>query len=298
MDNNNPQGRGNSRANQRGRGGKGKGQRPNNKQGSKPQNTGPKGAIEALHDHTYIVGDARQADKYNKTTEAIMAYIQTNFDRGQDVVIALEAMEDPDFDKSKPAPPEPIIEQTESSAPIYDSIEKDQYNMEYKAWMSRTEKYKINMDKVFGILWGQCTIGVKNKLESRKDWSTIKAKHKAIDLLKAIKEVTQDYQDSKYPLVSIKRSLLNVLTAKQDERESIVNYTKRFRNAVEIMEAQQGKLALTEYVKKMNGYDANSHSTFATTAYESFIAMCYVDGTNRAAVLNKDLSNAYAMGRD
>jgi Zinc knuckle len=172
--------------------------------------------------------------------------------------------------------------------------------MEYRAWMSRKEKYQINMDKAFGILWGQCTTGVKNKLESRKDWSTIKKEHKAIDLMKAIKEVTQDYQDSKYPLVSIKRSLLNVLTAKQDERvrEGLVSYTKRFRNAVEIMEAQQGKLALTEYVKKMKGYVASDHAQFETEAYDSFIALCYLDGCNRAPQLMKDLSNAYAMGRD
>ena len=164
MDNSNPQGRGNNRANPRGRGGRGRGQRPNNKQGSKPQSTGPKGAIDALHDHIYIVGDARQADKYNKTTEAIMAYIQTNYERGQDVVYGLTAMEDPDFEQSKPTPPKPIIAGTVDTAPIYDSIERDHHNFELKEWGDRKKQYKINMDKAYGVLWGQCSAGVKNKL--------------------------------------------------------------------------------------------------------------------------------------
>mgnify|MGYP001809867921 CR=1 FL=1 len=130
----------------------------------------------------------------------------------------------------------------------YNRFKEQLYSIELKAWVARKEKYQLNMDKASGILWGQCTTGMKNKLESRKDWATIKAGTNAIELIKAIKEVMQDYQDSKYPLVSTKRSLLNVLTAKQEEREGIVSYTKRFRNLVELMEAQQGKLKLVAYV--------------------------------------------------
>lgn len=141
MDNSNPQGRGQSRGNSRGRGGRGRGQRPNNKQGNKPQNSGPKGAIEALLDNTYIVGDARQADKYNKTTEAIIAYIQTNFDRGQDVVIGLTTMNDPDFNAAKPTPPVATKPATKDKPAEYDRYDDQLYGLELKAWLARKEKY-------------------------------------------------------------------------------------------------------------------------------------------------------------
>src|SRR5512135_702904 len=134
MDNSNPKGRGNSHANSRSRGGRGKGQRSPNKQGSKTQNTGPKGAIEALLDNTYIIGDAKQADKSTKTTEAIMAYIQTNFDRGQDVVRALTALEDVDFSESKPTPPEPTVAATATTIAQYDKMDEQQYMLEYRVW--------------------------------------------------------------------------------------------------------------------------------------------------------------------
>jgi hypothetical protein len=73
-------------------GGRGRGQKPRNDRGQKPQwqqYAGPKGAIDELKDNVYIVGDARQADKYNKTTEAILAYIQANYEEGMDVVNGL-----------------------------------------------------------------------------------------------------------------------------------------------------------------------------------------------------------------
>ena len=294
MDNSNPKGRGNSHANSRRRGGRGKGQRSPNKQGSKTQNTGPKGAIEALLDNTYIIGDARQADKSTKTTEAIMAYIQTNFDRGQDVVRALTALEDVDFSESKPTPPVPTVAATATTIAQYDKMDEQQYMLEYRVWMARKEKYEINMAKAFGVLWGQCTTGVKNKLESRKDWSAIKSSNDAIELLRAIKEVTQDYQDSKYPMLSIQRSIANTVSPKQMENESLVDYTKRFRNQIQLMLSLGGKLTLPAYVIKLPGYDPDLHEELENEAHESLMALCYVLGCNKAPSLMKDLNNAYA----
>jgi hypothetical protein len=284
-------------------GGRGRGRRPKYEGGQpKYQTTGPRGAIEELKDNIYIVGDARQADKYNKTTEAILSYIQTNYTEGQDVVEGLTSMTDPNFNKWKPDKPKPTKKKAAKEDPPpdaeFDESDKQLYTLELKAWVERKGKYRTNMARAFGVLWGQCSMGVKNKIESRKDWTTIKASSNAIDLLKAIKEVTQDYQDNKYPLVSIKRAIQAVLTIKQDEREGLVVYTKQFRNAVDHMEAQQGKLPLTEYVVKMDGYRPAHHDDYTEGAYESFIALCYLEGCSKATFLMKDLANAYARDHD
>jgi hypothetical protein len=259
---------------------------------------GPKGAIEELKDNVYIVDEARQAVKYDKTTEAILSYIQTHYTEGQDVVDGLTNMEDPDFDDWAPDEIEPIKKATKDDPVVlYDPLEKEKYMAEFKEWMERKKKYRTNMNNAFGLLWGQCTSAVRNKIESRKDWPELKASHKAIDLLKAIKEITQDYQDNKYPLLSIHRAIQSVLTIKQYEGEDLVLYNKRFRNAVEHMEAQQGKLPLTEYVEKQTGYKKSKHDELTEEAYDSFIALCYLVGS-QAASLKNDLANAYARGHD
>ena len=47
------------------------------------------------------------------------------------------------------------------------------------------------------LILGQCTQGVKNKLETEQVWDAIHASHDPIELLKLIKQVTLNYQDSK-----------------------------------------------------------------------------------------------------
>ena len=59
---------------------------------------GPKGECDELKDNIYSIGDVRQADKYTKTTEAILNYILKNYNNGSDVKKALEDLEDFNFD--------------------------------------------------------------------------------------------------------------------------------------------------------------------------------------------------------
>src|SRR5512135_1675242 len=98
-------------------GGRGRGNKPRFDRGQKPQYA-PRGAIEELRDNVYIVGDVRQAHKFTKTTEAILAYIQATYDGGMDVVDGLTKMEDPDFDKWKPEQPKPRIKATNTAPAI------------------------------------------------------------------------------------------------------------------------------------------------------------------------------------
>ena len=78
-------------------------------------------------------------------------------------------------------------------------------------------------------------------MESSKDWES-SIKNNCINLLKALKEITFNYQDSKYPIESIYFAIKNVFTIKQEENERLTDFTKRFNNAKDIMETQHGKL--------------------------------------------------------
>jgi hypothetical protein len=83
---------------------------------------------------------------------------------------------------------------------------------------------------------GQCTLGLKGKLELCKDWDNIK--NNVINLLNAIKEITHNYQDSRYQVASIYKAIKTFINIKQDVKESISEFSKRFQTARDIMEAQ------------------------------------------------------------
>ncbi len=150
------------------------------------------------------------------------------------------------------------------------------------------------------MILGQCTQGVKNKLEARQDWEELDTQHDPIRLLKTIKEITQDYQDSKYPIASIYTALVNALLIKQEEKESLTAYLKRFNIAKDVMEAQHGKLDLTHYVTQMEGYNEDQHDLFENRAYEELMAYTFIRGVDqkRSGGILKELSNDFALGAD
>ena len=152
----NNQGRG-GRNNQSNRtGGRGRGNR--NYNSSQRNSSNLKGVCEELKDNVYTVGDARQADRYTKTTEQIVNYIQRTYDEGQDVKDALVALEHVDMEQYQ-------LEH-EGDDENLNPLDRMILQQEVKEYVGQIRKYRDNMNKAYGLILGQCTQGVKNKLET------------------------------------------------------------------------------------------------------------------------------------
>ena len=107
---------------------------------------------------------------------------------------------------------------------------KDAYKEEMKQFVARKGMLRTNLMKAYGIIWGQCTKALRAKLEARKNWNAgdvnSRIKYKPINLLKSIKEITHNHQDTKYPHESIYYSIRNIFTMKQDDNEGLTEFTK------------------------------------------------------------------------
>ena len=150
-------------------------------------------------------------------------------------------------------------------------------SQEVKEYVSRQNKYRDNISKAYALILGQCTTGLRNKLEARKDWEDME--NKPIKLLKAIKEITHNYQDSRYPIASISKAIKTVMNIHQEEKEPLAVYTKHFRNAVDIMETQHGKFKLSKYIETLHNYWENDPKRCdyqPEQAYERFVAYIYI----------------------
>jgi len=214
-----------------------------------------KGECEDLKGKIYIVGSAKQADNFNNTTEAIMEYFLRDYTYGLDVVVSLENYKEKDFTPNMPVKniPEGLSKETKESLELA-------FDGEMKQYIKRKGMLEANLIKAYGIIWGQCTKTLRAKIEARKDWNTgtekEKIKYNAINLLKAIKEITHNFQDNKYAMESIYYAIKTVFTMKQEEHESITEFTKRFNNAMNIMETQHGEFSLSAYLKTRSDYQA------------------------------------------
>jgi len=205
--------------------GKGK-QKQKSKDGGKEYNNTKEtfqGECEGLHGKIYSFGN-RQVDTYTQTTEAILDYIMREFTNGMDIREALEQLEDKNFNADMPK----RINLPENASDDDKKTAEKIFELELKMYVERRDKYRINMVKAYGLIWGQCTKAVKNKLEARKDWNdgATKIKMNPFALLKALKEITHNHQDYRYIMESMYNCMKNVFTVKQDENENITDFTR------------------------------------------------------------------------
>ena len=225
-------GRGRSGRGGRPRGGPGRGKRYDN---SKKKVILPDDAIAELGENIYVINQPGQADKFIKTTEAILNHIQKTYKQGDDIKRALKDESEFDFAAVEPTSPGTKIDTTTPAG--------FKYKLQMESHFKREEQYRSNKSNAHALIYGQCTLAVKNQLQSRQDWKIVQ--DDPFELLKALREITHKYQDSRYAIGTIATSIRTFFTMKQDNAESLVAYAKRFKNAKDIMETHFGKLDMS-----------------------------------------------------
>ena len=96
--------------------GRGHGNNNNNNKNNKNKNKDernevkvPEEALKELRQNVYVAGKAHQADKFAKTTEVIMNCARANYERSEDIVMALRGPAEFNWDKCPDKPIAPVV---------------------------------------------------------------------------------------------------------------------------------------------------------------------------------------------
>jgi hypothetical protein len=121
------------------------------------------------------------------------------------------------------------------------------YETELKQYYFKKERYEEHKAKIFVIVKGQCTLNMKNKAESLKSYDLIEASDDVIKLLNGLKELTLKCTmcNMQYGYWTICQTVRKVLTMRQQDKEPLAEYCKRFTSCVDVAESQWGTLVLT-----------------------------------------------------
>jgi hypothetical protein len=233
----------------------GKGMYYASKQGETTTNSKKK-KQQHVTDLTYHLGSAKQASDYETVTEFLINYIKKTYDYGNDIGSSLEALEPVDASSWKPKMQ--VSSKTEASEK---ALEERQFEIEFKAdydeYRKRLQVLHNNQTKAYDLLWERCAKSMKNKIESRADFDKIK--NDPINLLKAIKEHSLNNQENPYTMSIILDAIRTLMSTKQKDKESLQDYTKRFREARDVMKSHLGgPIILTKLVEAIQGYDTAS----------------------------------------
>ena len=186
----------------------------------------------------------QQMVTYDSVKDHIVQQIQKSFKYGNDIAQAIRDMVYEDENNLGGGKPTrqivavPMDKDTRESLHMTLQIEQEGYDIEYKEELRkyniRKDVYEENKVKAYALIFGYCNKTMQNRIEESKDFESI-IRDDPLELLKEIKKKMYDPARAKYEYVTLTESLSRILNTKQEDNESLVDYTKRFKQGRDIL---------------------------------------------------------------
>jgi len=244
----------------------------------KANNSGIPGVVIGLPELkglVYTYGVPGQAVRYMKTTEAVAEYVGTNFSK--ELWNLVLNKEEAKFDE--PDPPD-----DKASKAVM-----KRYEMKLKRAFDKEEQYEQDKSKVFRIIMGQCAVTMKNKVESSSGFSELEKKDDVIGLLKRLKDLAYTTDNVQYDYWTMQAMMRTFIDMKQEQKESLSNFAKRFLAQAEVTEDVWGKLI----PNKMKGKPTADQEE----ARNKFLACIFLAGVDKSRYGGAidDLNNEFVL---
>jgi hypothetical protein len=260
-----------------------------------------KGEITELNGHVYEVhNETAKANQFQKTTEAIASYVNRTMKCGNDMMNMIDNMADVDFDALKP-------KLTSASGDRVDELILQQEVNEY---VKRKRTYYENRDKLYTIIWGQCSEALQAKLKGTKAFKTYNPIKCPLSLLKDIKQLSLKFENVTFKAFAIYDAKMALSSFYQTKQDTLHSYYMKFKDLTDALEhygAELGNdIGLIRDIAERNGeknvedLDSN-HPKFAqykSEAREQYLAVCFLRGADRRkyGTFVTELENDYTKG--
>ena len=120
--------------------------------------------------------------------------------------------------------------------------------------MSREINLRRNVQKIFGIIWGQYSSALQYNIKSITEF---KDRYDTVDtiwLVKELKKATSGIDNKSYPVLTLLDSIHTLFSMKQSEAEPNDRYLERFKSNVNTIELAHGEYIFcpTSFVKPVD----------------------------------------------
>lgn len=265
-----------------------------------------------LAGYTYSYDPSTRADQFERTTEYIAEYLKKDSEFPNDLAKCIMTREEPDTDAWMPKPRQLTdAERTaEENNPELKKMMEQVMGEKVKEWMLRKRKFGKNKCHAFTLVYGQCSPALKSKLKGVSGWEDTKNNSDLVNLLRSIKVLMLNHQDTCYPTLSVLVTLQTLFKRYQFRHETLEDYRTKFEATVEVIKHVGVDFAkcLTKLTNDVLTADNLSRNTATqdqiseaeTKAYEKFLAVMFIKGADKARYesIMTHYENMYSNGTD
>ena len=143
-------------------------------------------------------------------------------------------------------------------------IEQEGLDIFYKAevdeYVKRKNIYQSNLKKSYALILSYCSKTIQSRIEAASSYESV-IQDDPIEILKKIKIIMHDPEKSKYPFASLTEAMSRTINSKQYEKENLLEYTKRFKQARDIFKSHVGNDILHQFIENLPEYQNNNDTT-------------------------------------
>ena len=140
--------------------------------------SGYKGSVEGMNGHVFqTYAEQSKRGEFQRTLDELQVYCSTTYVQEAGLLEPLfSRLENPTLDR----PLRPIFSTDED----LNNIEEEIYKEELKAYVRTKNSLKATLHSLFNVVWGQCSMNLRSKLESKSEFKDIRENKDVGGLLK------------------------------------------------------------------------------------------------------------------
>jgi len=174
------------------------------------------------------------SDQYTRTTEEIIRYSSSKYKYGGDVERSLA-------DGTLLVVPAPSAPIGVGTPPVVSETDMVTWKLKMQMALQRSATLETNMESVYGLIRGQCSKPILEKVEAQQTYSQVHSARDPIRLLGLIQNVMFNYNSKQYRAMSIINIIKSDIVT-QTRYMTASEYLEKFRTQLDVLKAAGGDL--------------------------------------------------------
>ena len=178
-----------------------------------------------------------------------------------------------------------------------------EYTEDLRNYNVRKYAYEENKHKAYALIFGYCNKIMQNRVEEASDFE-IRIRNDPLELLREVKTKMYDPARAKYEFVALTESIARILNTKQEDDEGLVEYTKRFKQAKDILKTTIGEDILHKFIENTKKYkdmsEDEERDIIKKESFNKWITYLFLSNCDQKKYgsLRKNFQMQYSLGNN